>query len=171
MHLVLVPAAVDSEGLIEHAHDSTAPEGWVFFHAMEGKPLATPWQVASLRASMLAQHALPKVGWWTVRVEAASNWPLMAPHFSALSSALSSTVQERKPVPSMSTPSLDTKEAPSSLGSPTVESFPVTEPMQWAPSLRPREKTPSPFCTSTRHGLATAERTTSRKCNRRFTRC
>ena len=62
MHLVLVPAAVDSEGLIEHAHDSTAPEGWVFFHAMEGKPLATPWQVASLRASMLAEHALPE-GW------------------------------------------------------------------------------------------------------------
>lgn len=62
MHDVFVPANIDSEGLVEHAHDSTAPEGWVFFHAMEGKPLATPWQVASLRASMLAEHSLSE-GW------------------------------------------------------------------------------------------------------------
>ena len=62
MHDVLYPATVDSEGLVEHAQDKTAPEGLVFFHAKEGKPLATPWQVASLRASMLAQHPISE-GW------------------------------------------------------------------------------------------------------------
>ena len=31
-----------------------------FFHASEGKPLATPWQVAMTRADYLAQFDLPK---------------------------------------------------------------------------------------------------------------
>ena len=39
--------------------DSTAPEGLVFHFAEGAKPLATPWQVAIERASMLAKCQLP----------------------------------------------------------------------------------------------------------------
>ena len=38
----------------------TAPDGLSFYHANEGKPLATPWQIAALRAQRVARHALPK---------------------------------------------------------------------------------------------------------------
>ena len=54
MHTVFNPAQVSREGLVEQAQDPTAPEGLIFAHAKEGKPLATPWQVASLRATLLA---------------------------------------------------------------------------------------------------------------------
>ena len=57
---VLIPATTSSEGLNESAPDSTAPAGLVFFHASEGKPLATPWQVALIRSQLLARAALPE---------------------------------------------------------------------------------------------------------------
>ena len=62
MHNVINPAEVSRDGLVEHAQDPTAPEGLIFAHAQEGKPLATPWQVAGLRAALLASHPL-KDGW------------------------------------------------------------------------------------------------------------
>ena len=62
MHLNLNPSETSAEGLVERAQDSTAPEGLVFFHANEGQPLATPWQVAALRAGMVARYDLPP-GW------------------------------------------------------------------------------------------------------------
>jgi len=57
---VLDPATTSVEGLSESAPDSTAPAGLVFFHASEGKPLATPWQVALIRSQLLAHAALPE---------------------------------------------------------------------------------------------------------------
>ena len=62
MHRVIEPNTADADGLLEHAHDATAPEGVLFFHANEGQPLATPWQVASLRAMMLREQPLEE-GW------------------------------------------------------------------------------------------------------------
>jgi hypothetical protein len=59
MHRVFKPSAVSSEGLAEFAQDATAPKGLVFYHANEGRPLATPWQVAALRAQAVAKHTLP----------------------------------------------------------------------------------------------------------------
>ena len=58
----MTPSETTAEGLVERAQDSTAPEGLVFYHANEGRPLATPWQVAALRASMVARSGLPD-GW------------------------------------------------------------------------------------------------------------
>ena len=57
---VLDPLAISNEGLSEFAPDSTAPAGLAFYHASEGKPLATPWQVALIRAQLLAHAALPE---------------------------------------------------------------------------------------------------------------
>lgn len=57
---VLNPATTETGGLTESAPDSTAPAGMVFYHASEGKPLATPWQVALIRSQLLAQAALPE---------------------------------------------------------------------------------------------------------------
>lgn len=62
MHRSMTPSETTAEGLVERAQDSTAPEGLVFYHANEGRPLATPWQVAALRASMVARSGLPD-GW------------------------------------------------------------------------------------------------------------
>ena len=59
MPRVFTPVGASSEGLMEFAQDATAPRGLVFFHANEGKPLATPWQVAALRAQAVAKHSLP----------------------------------------------------------------------------------------------------------------
>ena len=56
----MIPAEATAEGLVEFAQDSTAPKGLMFYHAHEGRPLATPWQVAALRAEALAKHALPE---------------------------------------------------------------------------------------------------------------
>ena len=47
-------------GLVEHAQDATAPQGLGFFHAKEGRPLATPWQVAVLRAQAVSKYSLPE---------------------------------------------------------------------------------------------------------------
>ncbi|MCH1616254.1 MAG: hypothetical protein L7R83_01935 [Candidatus Poseidonia sp.] len=59
MHHVFNPSDVVSDGLMEFAQDATAPQGLLFFHAKEGRPLATPWQVAALRARAVAEHRLP----------------------------------------------------------------------------------------------------------------
>jgi hypothetical protein len=59
MHRLFRPEATSDKGLVEQAQDRTAPKGMLFHHAAEGKPLATPWQVASLRAGMLATFSLP----------------------------------------------------------------------------------------------------------------
>ena len=58
MHHALRPTDASTEGLVELAQDATAPEGLLFHHANEGRPLATPWQIAALRAQMVSQHEL-----------------------------------------------------------------------------------------------------------------
>ena len=60
MHRLFNPSDVSPDGLVEHAQDTTAPQGLGFFHAKEGRPLATPWQVAALRAQAVAKHRLPE---------------------------------------------------------------------------------------------------------------
>ncbi len=59
MHRLIAPSTASEEGLVEQAQDPTAPGGLQFYHADEGKPLATPWQVAVLRAMALQQYPLP----------------------------------------------------------------------------------------------------------------
>ena len=59
MEDVLRPLETNTEGLIESIRDPTSAEGMVFFHADEGKPLATPWQVAITRAILLNEYKLP----------------------------------------------------------------------------------------------------------------
>lgn len=56
---MLNPTTAVSDGLTESAPDATAPRGLVFYHASEGKPLATPWQVALIRSQLLAHTSLP----------------------------------------------------------------------------------------------------------------
>ena len=53
------PSVADSAGLTEFAPDPTAAGELVFFHASEGKPLATPWQVALARSKLLTELELP----------------------------------------------------------------------------------------------------------------
>ncbi len=53
------PSIADSAGLTEFAPDPTAAGELVFFHASEGKPLATPWQVALARSKLLTELELP----------------------------------------------------------------------------------------------------------------
>ena len=60
MHTILDPSLVDDDGLTEQAQDKTAPQGMLFFHAKEGQPLSTPWQVATARSAMLKMCDLPK---------------------------------------------------------------------------------------------------------------
>ena len=62
MHRLVIPSSVDIAGQSDQIQDPTAPDGLLFYHAEEGKPLATPWQIAALRAMMVAQHSLPR-GW------------------------------------------------------------------------------------------------------------
>ena len=54
------PATTSTEGLSEFAPDSTAGSKLVFYHASEGKPLATPWQVALTRSKLLTELNLPE---------------------------------------------------------------------------------------------------------------
>ena len=54
------PATTDTEGLTEFAPDPTATRKLVFYHASEGKPLATPWQVALARSKLLTEIHLPE---------------------------------------------------------------------------------------------------------------
>tara|TARA_Y100000766_G_scaffold111811_1_gene95759 strand:+ start:9833 stop:11128 length:1296 start_codon:yes stop_codon:yes gene_type:complete len=53
------PTDAHSVGLTEYAPDPTAAGKLVFFHASEGKPLATPWQVALARSKLLTEVQLP----------------------------------------------------------------------------------------------------------------
>ena len=59
MEDILRPLDVKTDGLVESMKDSTSAEGMIFFHADEGKPLATPWQVAISRAILLNQNQIP----------------------------------------------------------------------------------------------------------------
>ena len=60
MTKVLRPSETSPDGLEESAVDPTAPHGMVFYHAKEGKPLATPWQVALARARMVNAGDIPQ---------------------------------------------------------------------------------------------------------------
>ena len=60
MEDIMRPLDAKSDGLVESMKDPTSAEGMVFFHADEGKPLATPWQVAISRAILLNQKTLPE---------------------------------------------------------------------------------------------------------------
>ena len=57
---IMRPLDAKSDGLVESMKDPTSAEGMIFFHADEGKPLATPWQVAISRAILLNQKTLPE---------------------------------------------------------------------------------------------------------------
>lgn len=58
MHQAVRPVDASAVGLVEQAQDATAPPGLLFHHANEGRPLATPWQIAALRAQALREHDL-----------------------------------------------------------------------------------------------------------------
>ena len=60
MTRVVYPLSEPTEGLYENVPDKTSLERFRFFHADEGKPLATPWQVALSRAQMLRGYQLPE---------------------------------------------------------------------------------------------------------------
>ena len=60
MEDIMRPLDAKSDGLVESMKDPTSAEGMIFFHADEGKPLATPWQVAISRAILLNQKSLPE---------------------------------------------------------------------------------------------------------------
>ncbi|MBA87165.1 MAG: hypothetical protein CMB29_03765 [Euryarchaeota archaeon] len=60
MTRLVYPLTEPTTGLFENNPDRTSVEGFKFFHADEGKPLATPWQVALSRAIMLRQYQLPE---------------------------------------------------------------------------------------------------------------
>ncbi|MDP6333153.1 MAG: hypothetical protein QF479_00795 [Candidatus Poseidoniaceae archaeon] len=57
---IIRPLDAKSDGLVESMKDPTSAEGMVFFHADEGKPLATPWQVAISRAILLNKIQIPE---------------------------------------------------------------------------------------------------------------
>ena len=60
MEEIIRPLDAKSEGLVESMKDPTSAEGMIFFHADEGKPLATPWQVALSRAILLNNSQIPE---------------------------------------------------------------------------------------------------------------
>jgi hypothetical protein len=60
LHTVLRPSEVESSTLTESAPDTTSEEKIVFYHAEQGKPLATPWQVALARSKMINDSSLGK---------------------------------------------------------------------------------------------------------------
>ena len=53
MHEIIRPDSVEDTGTTQTSVDVTAPEGLLFHHANEGRPLATPWQVATERSLRL----------------------------------------------------------------------------------------------------------------------
>lgn len=59
MHQCLVPDISRNEPFFIEHRDTTAPEGLVFVHASDSKPLSTPWQVSSYRGRQLSTYALP----------------------------------------------------------------------------------------------------------------
>ena len=60
MTRLVYPLNEPTTGLFENNPDKTSLEKFRFFHADEGKPLATPWQVALSRAIILRQYQLPE---------------------------------------------------------------------------------------------------------------
>lgn len=60
MEEIISPLDASSDGLVESVKDPTSAEGMIFFHADEGKPLATPWQVALSRAILLSNNQIPE---------------------------------------------------------------------------------------------------------------
>ena len=58
MAQIFEPLSTPSDGLFENNPDKTSVEKFRFFHADEGKPLATPWQVALSRALILQRYNL-----------------------------------------------------------------------------------------------------------------
>ncbi len=60
LYTVIRPSEVESSTLTEAAPDTTSAEKIVFYHAEEGKPLATPWQVALTRSKMINDSSLGK---------------------------------------------------------------------------------------------------------------
>ena len=79
MHQAVSPVDASAAGLVEQAQDATAPQGLLFHHANEGRPLATPWQIAALRAQALmlaaaASNSLRTPRRFSVRCSVL-NWP------------------------------------------------------------------------------------------------
>ncbi len=60
MTRVIFPLSESNIGLFENVPDKTSLERFRFYHANEGKPLATPWQVALSRAQILRGYQLPE---------------------------------------------------------------------------------------------------------------
>jgi hypothetical protein len=58
MHQRFTANDAEEDGTTQTSPDSTAPEGTVFHHANDGRPLATPWQVATERSMALADRPL-----------------------------------------------------------------------------------------------------------------
>ena len=62
MHRIISPDEAVDATLTERSQDPTAPKGMEFHHAKQGRPLSTPWQVATIRSLMLAETHLAD-GW------------------------------------------------------------------------------------------------------------
>lgn len=58
MHEVLRPDSAEDTGVTQTSVDPTAPDGLLFHHANDGRPLATPWQVATERSLRLLDVSL-----------------------------------------------------------------------------------------------------------------
>ena len=58
MHQRFTANDAEDNGTTQTSPDSTAPEGTVFHHANDGRPLATPWQVATERSMALVDQPL-----------------------------------------------------------------------------------------------------------------
>ena len=55
MSQIFDPKTTSTNGLVEFSPDKTAGKELVFYHADEGQPLATPWQVALARSKLLTE--------------------------------------------------------------------------------------------------------------------
>lgn len=62
MHRIISHDDAVHAALTECSQDPTAPKGMEFHHAKEGRPLSTPWQVATIRSLMLTETNLAE-GW------------------------------------------------------------------------------------------------------------
>ena len=62
MHRIISQDEAGGATLTERSQDPTAPKGMEFHHAKQGRPLSTPWQVATIRSLMLTETKLAH-GW------------------------------------------------------------------------------------------------------------
>ena len=69
------PKSASIEDLVEFSPDKTAGKELIFYHADEGQPLATPWQVALARSKLLAELILPDGYILDCEIEKASYHP------------------------------------------------------------------------------------------------